>query len=138
MKGLSEVLRPAPHEAARVLIYGAGDAGVTLLQELRNNRALGRVVVGFMDDDPSKARTRIQGLPVLGGAGMLREALRRRSITEVIVATSKLPASRVEEIVGVCESVGVLLSRFRVAIHNVPRRGHLHGSGGSVEPARTA
>jgi UDP-GlcNAc:undecaprenyl-phosphate GlcNAc-1-phosphate transferase len=137
LRGLSELLRPAPREAARVLIYGAGDGGVTLLQELRNNSALGRVVVGFLDDDASKTRTRIQGLPVFGGAGTLRDVLRRRVVNEVIVATGKVPVGRMDEIAEICGAAGVMVSRFRVAIQNIPSKAHLRRTG-SVESARLA
>jgi FlaA1/EpsC-like NDP-sugar epimerase len=138
LRGLSEMLRPTPSEGARVLIYGAGDAGVTLLQELRGNSSLGRVVVGFLDDDATKVRARIQGLPVFGGGEVLGEILRLRSVREVIVATSKLPSPRVEAIAATCAASGVLVSRFRVAIQHVPVQAHLRRPATAVESARPA
>jgi UDP-GlcNAc:undecaprenyl-phosphate/decaprenyl-phosphate GlcNAc-1-phosphate transferase len=119
LRGLSEILRPAPVTGARVLIYGAGDAGVALLHELRNNTALARVVVGFVDDDALKQRTRVQGLPVLGGAATLVEVLARHRVQELIVATRKLPPERLGEIQQTCEAAGVSLSRFQVAIQGL-------------------
>src|SRR5438477_3012272 len=35
----------------RTLIYGAGDAGIALLREVRNNPRLAYYVCGFLDDD---------------------------------------------------------------------------------------
>ena len=51
----------------RTLIYGAGDAGITLLREIRNNPRLLYRVVGFLDDRPDKKGLRLAGVPVLGG-----------------------------------------------------------------------
>jgi FlaA1/EpsC-like NDP-sugar epimerase len=40
----------------RVLLYGAGDAGLLSLRELRQNPERGLKPIGFIDDDPkSKA-----------------------------------------------------------------------------------
>lgn len=44
-----------PSGAQRTLIYGAGAAGVMLLRESRSNPGLNYSVVGFIDDDLSKA-----------------------------------------------------------------------------------
>ena len=49
------------------LIYGAGDAGITLLKEIRNNPKLLYRVVGFVDDELGKKGMRIAGVTVLGG-----------------------------------------------------------------------
>src|SRR5262249_13581286 len=57
--------------ARGVLIYGAGDAGELLLRELLNNRELGCVPVGFVDDDPFKCGRVIHGLKVYDGRGDL-------------------------------------------------------------------
>ena len=53
-------------ERKRILIYGAGAAGITLLKEVRTNAAMGYRVVGFLDDDRSKLGTNLQGVQVLG------------------------------------------------------------------------
>ncbi len=49
------------------LIYGAGEAGVILLREIRKNSKLAYRVRGFVDDQPEKWGARILGVPVLGG-----------------------------------------------------------------------
>src|ERR1035438_4727245 len=54
------------------LIYGAGDAGITLLREIRNNPRLSYSVLGFLDDRPDKKGLRLAGVPVLGGGDQAR------------------------------------------------------------------
>ncbi len=119
LRALSEVLRPASRSGARVLIYGAGDAGVTLLQELRRNQTLGRLAVGFLDDDTLKQRTDVQGVPVLGGIAALSQVLRTHSIEELIISTRKLPAQKVERIHEACQAADVEVSQFQFAIEQI-------------------
>jgi len=116
LRALSEMLRPVPSGATRVLIYGAGEAGVSLLQELRRNPRHGRTVVGFCDDDPMKQRTRIQGLPVFGGLGAISQALTTQRAQEVIIAVSDPPAGVIEHIQALGATAGVPVSRFDISV----------------------
>ena len=70
----------------RTLIYGAGAAGLALLWELRQNEALHCDVVGFIDDDMSKAHLRFQGKPVLGTGEMLDGLVRKHTVEKVLIA----------------------------------------------------
>ncbi len=47
----------------RVLVYGAGAAGTTLVRELRLNSQLRYEVCGYIDDNPFKTHAVIQGAP---------------------------------------------------------------------------
>jgi FlaA1/EpsC-like NDP-sugar epimerase len=61
--------RDTIHDASepRVLVYGAGDAGESLVRALKHGPANGFTPVGFIDDDPEKIGLRIHGIRVLGG-----------------------------------------------------------------------
>ncbi len=50
----------------RVLIVGAGDAGALVVKELQKNPQLNLIPVGFLDDNPTKQRQQIHGVPVVG------------------------------------------------------------------------
>jgi polysaccharide biosynthesis protein EpsC len=82
-----------------------------VLRELRNNHALGFRPVGFIDDDRSKHRTQIYGVPVLGGRDALPAAVAEGAISRVIISSSKIPAAVVREIQSTCEEAGVSLMR---------------------------
>ncbi len=116
LRALSEMLRPVPSGATRVLVYGAGEAGVSLLQELRRNPRHGRTVVGFCDDDPMKRHTRIQGLQVFGGLAALPAALAESGAEELVIAVSEVPAETLAQIQTVCETTGVRMSRFDISV----------------------
>jgi FlaA1/EpsC-like NDP-sugar epimerase len=55
-----------PSERKRTLLIGAGRAGVVVAKEVEQNPQMGIQVVGFIDDDPLKIGTVIQGQKVLG------------------------------------------------------------------------
>jgi nucleoside-diphosphate-sugar epimerase len=70
----------------RVLIAGAGSHGLSIAREITAGDVPGVELVGFLDDDPAKQDTIVNGVPVLGP---LQEALalaEDRSVSEVIVA----------------------------------------------------
>ena len=114
-KTIEETLQPR-REGERVLIYGAGDGGVMLLRELLNNRALGRQVVGFVDDDRAKHRTTIRGMPVLGGLDSLEEAIRSQQVTQVILSSPKITPERALAIGRICHSLDVPVVRATLRI----------------------
>ncbi|MGE0029003.1 MAG: polysaccharide biosynthesis protein [Thermoleophilia bacterium] len=90
-----------------VLICGAGDAGVTLLREMKRNRELGYTPVGLIDDDPRKRRLRVQGTRVRGTRHDLARVLREVHVDEVIIAMPSAPGLVRQEIVQVCRVAGV-------------------------------
>src|SRR5439155_1703284 len=105
---------PPPAGGRRTLIYGAGDAGVLLLQEMRNNPGLGCVPVGFADDDPDKAGKVIHGIPVFGGNGSLPRICREARVDEVYISSTHVAERRIDEIRQVCEESGIGLKRLRI------------------------
>lgn len=70
----------------RTLIYGAGDAGVTLLHEIQNNPRLDYSVCGFLDDDPYKKGLRLGGVFVLGSGEDAKRIVRRHRIQIILIA----------------------------------------------------
>jgi FlaA1/EpsC-like NDP-sugar epimerase len=90
-----------------VLICGAGDAGNTLLREMKRNRELGYTPVGLIDDDPRKRRLRVHGTRVRGTRADLARVLKEIHVDEVIIAMPSAPGRVRQEIVEVCRQAGV-------------------------------
>lgn len=78
--------RGSEGERTRILIYGAGGAGVALLREIQQNDALLFDVIGLIDDDPSKCRLILLGKRVLGAGGDLGALVREHGIEKVFIA----------------------------------------------------
>ncbi len=124
------ITRAGPKEAGkRVLIYGAGEAGVMLLREIRSNPRLGLSVRGFVDDSPSKIGTRIQGTPVLGGGEKLKELAVQYEIEEVLIAIPSATGAEMTRILEHCHRAGV-------AFRTIPGLGELIENGGLARQIR--
>ncbi len=91
----------------RVLIVGAGEAGDQLLRELQR---AGRGVydpVGFIDDDPLKSGTSMQGVRVLGRVDELGDVVAATDADEIIVAMPSVGPRAMRRIVSACQKTGV-------------------------------
>jgi FlaA1/EpsC-like NDP-sugar epimerase len=92
----------------KVLIVGAGEAGVLVARELkRHGDSLQMKLVGYLDDDPGKQRQIIQGLPVIGRLQALPDVVVQRGVAEVVIAMPSAPYSTLQEIVGLCADLQV-------------------------------
>lgn len=93
----------------RVVIVGAGDAGVMTLREIRNNSRIECVPVAFFDDDPEKQGRRIYGVPIVGRVEQVPEMVSKFGIEEIIVAIPSAPPALLEQIIRTCGSSGLPL-----------------------------
>ena len=89
-----------------VLIYGAGTAGVMLLQEIGQNPRLPYDVRGFVDDNPLKAGTRVQTVRVYD-SDRLQEMAERESVEEVLIAIPSATGVDMSRILERCHSAGL-------------------------------
>lgn len=106
-------------EGARILIYGAGDAGELLLRELRNNRDLKYAPVGFIDDDLNKKGKVIHGLRVFGGNGSLQSICSELRVDEILISSSKISKERIRQIQGDCRQSNIALKRMLIKIEQL-------------------
>ncbi len=90
-----------------VLIYGAGVAGVMLLQEIRQNPRLSYTVRGFIDDDPRKNGMSVQTIPVLGPGSNLPSIAGRVLVSEVLIAIPSATGTEMTRILRHCQSAGL-------------------------------
>ncbi|MBE9167997.1 polysaccharide biosynthesis protein [Pleurocapsales cyanobacterium LEGE 06147] len=93
-----------PAKRARVLVVGAGNAGVSLVQEMRRNPHLGLYPVAFVDDDPKKLKMHICRLPVVGNRHQIPALVNSLNIRSVIIAMPTAPGSVIREIVDICQA----------------------------------
>ncbi len=91
----------------RVLVVGAGDAGVMILRETLANPHLGLSVVGFVDDDSDKRGITLQGVRVYGGRDDIPELGKRLSVDQVIIAMPTAPGKAIRAVRAICDRAGL-------------------------------
>lgn len=101
-----------------VIIAGAGDAGVSIVQQMQQNPQLGFYPVAFIDDAPGKLNLRIRGLPVVGNRYKIPEVVPALNIHRVIIAMPTVSGRVIREIVDICQSIGVKTSTLP-GIHEI-------------------
>lgn len=106
-----EELRPLEGSVqVRLLIVGAGDAGDSILREIIRAAEDRYQVVGFLDDDPNKQRTRIRGVDILGRTTDIRAVCESYDVDEVLIAMPSAPQRRIRELIEMCKGANL---RFR-------------------------
>lgn len=93
--------------AERVLIIGAGNAGVSIAEEMQRNQLLNSNPVGFIDDDPQKKNYRIRGIPVIGDRTKIREAVKELNVKKVVIAMPEASGEDIRSITNICLALGV-------------------------------
>jgi FlaA1/EpsC-like NDP-sugar epimerase len=121
--------KKAPEKPRRVLIVGAGDAGVLVVREMQKNPRLNMEPICFVDDDPSKQKQQIHDVAVLGTINDLPRVIDLKRIQEVAFAIPSAPGSVVRQVADHCRRKGI---PFRT----VPSIYELIGGQGSVKRLR--
>ena len=91
----------------RVLVVGAGPAGQDLVARIHRQPWLGYEVVGLLDDTPG--RTRVRGVPIVGGTGELGPLVERLAIDEVLIALPGASRSELVSLVSQCDREGTTI-----------------------------
>jgi Predicted nucleoside-diphosphate sugar epimerases len=96
----------------RVLIIGAGEAGILLAKNLINKPQNERIPIGYIDDNNKLWNQWINGLPVFGGREMLKNVIIRQRINEVVIAINEVDKSVIQDLFEKCKSVKCKLKRY--------------------------
>ena len=89
----------------RVLLLGAGRAGVILSKEIASRVDV--KAVGFLDDDPKKHGMVINGLHVLGPLAALESIVREHRVQEVIICIPQTPRDVLRRVWAICEQLAI-------------------------------
>jgi FlaA1/EpsC-like NDP-sugar epimerase len=92
----------------RVVIVGAGDAGMSVLKQLAFDSASACCPVAVLDDDPEKWGRSMYGVPVLpGGIAKLAAAAAKTNAEEIVICIPSASASQMREILRACREAGI-------------------------------
>ncbi len=93
----------------KVMVVGAGDAGAVIIKELKNHGELNSVPVAVVDDDTSKLKKRIVGVPILGTRADIPHLSKKYKIDEIIIAIPSAKRKDIREIVQQCNKTNCKL-----------------------------
>jgi len=95
----------------RTLLVGAGEAANVFFKSLEMDDAKFEII-GIVDDNVNKRGTYLHNIRVLGNIDDIATVVRDRHIEHVIIAIPSLSAGRIEEIVRICNAIGVTVNRM--------------------------
>lgn len=108
-KGISFKIEYEKDVKKRMLIYGAGDAGSTIIKELRNHKELCSVPVAVIDDNKNKLGKKINGVPVLGTRENALRVVEMKKIDEIIIAIPSANKQQISEAIEACKQTACKL-----------------------------
>jgi FlaA1/EpsC-like NDP-sugar epimerase len=95
-------------QGERVLIVGAGDAGVQLLRNMSSVKDCGYLPVGFVDDDQEKIGRTIHGISILGNRREIPKLVDRFNIESIIFAIPSSSSDTIKETVEYARQAGIV------------------------------
>jgi len=120
---IAEALQRRRQGGERVVIYGAGDGGVVAVRELMNDPQHDVRIVGFVDDDARKRRTRVRGYPVLGAFDKLAHLVDEKAVDAIVLSIRSIDADRVQALRSICAQHGIPLWRLSVGLERLDQPG---------------
>jgi len=92
----------------RVIIYGAGEAGVATKRTFDHDPRVNKTIVAFVDDDERKVGKTIDGIKI-HDAATLESIIQANEVDEIIFASYTIPIDRKNQIVDACLEQDVLV-----------------------------
>ena len=88
--------------ATRVMLIGAGDAGMTILRDVNKNIESNSRVVCIIDDNTNKYGRYIEGVPVVGGRDDILKNVEKYNINEIYFAIPSASSTQRRDILNIC------------------------------------
>ena len=107
---------------SRVLLVGAGTAGVIVAREISARPDLQMRAVGFLDDDRRKRHTTIQGVKVLGETADLARIVEQYAVDQAVITFSNAKAADIRRVTQLCQDARLPV-RIVPGIHEILREG---------------
>jgi FlaA1/EpsC-like NDP-sugar epimerase len=95
-----ELQRPERAQV-NVIIYGAGEAGITAKRVLDRDARTKYKLIAFLDDDPGKVGKKLEGIDIVR-PDKLNDLLERYTVGQVILAVQQFDTQHKQELVDLC------------------------------------
>ena len=108
------------------IIVGAGKAGQRIAEIINDTEGVPYNVVGFIDDDPWKIGTEIEGYPVLGGSEEYFRIIEKNQVSQVIMAISNHLDDRLFDALTMSEERGITVTTMPMIYEELLGRVPVH------------
>ncbi|NLT49484.1 MAG: polysaccharide biosynthesis protein [Ignavibacteria bacterium] len=86
----------------KVLILGAGDAGINIVQSMQRHPKSGYKPIAFLDDDSKKQKLILRGIPIIGKLEKLDEVVKKKEIDYIVIAMPRVSGKIVRQVAEIC------------------------------------
>lgn len=115
-------IKNANLDKIRIIIYGAGEAGVATKRTFDHDPKVNKTIIAFVDDDLRKVGKTIDGVKILDAA-QLEDLITKHEVDEVIFASYTIPSERKNQVVDICLENDVKI--LNIPSPEVWARGHV-------------
>ncbi len=91
----------------KTLIIGAGNAGEQIVRDMKRVKESPYLPVAFIDDDPSKKKTSIHGVEVMGKRVHIPKVSKKLKVEMAVIAMPSVPSSEIRDIVSYIRKAGI-------------------------------
>ncbi len=104
---LEKRMRPSAETALRVLVFGAGEGGLQVINATLRNPSSPYLPVALLDDDQRKQQLRINGVPVSGDRTRLADVARTFDASALVIAIPSAGAGLIAELSRLAVNAGL-------------------------------
>ena len=91
------------NEKGRVMVIGAGNAGQSIIRDIKRSKEISDRVYCVIDDDPNKWGRYIEGVPIVGGREAILENVEKYRIDKIYLAIPSASAMERRDILNICK-----------------------------------
>ncbi len=102
-----------------VLIYGAGEHGVLILQSILSAYQKEHKVIGFLDDDPSLEGKLINGYPVFGSHWVLSKIYQKHNIDFIFLSDENIGCENLKRLRNIASQKNISIKKLNITLQEI-------------------
>ena len=108
-KKFNDVIIKNPNGKSRVMIVGAGDAGLQIMKEMIDSKYLSMIPLVFVDDDPNIIGGYIYNVRVEGNRDDIPRLCSKYMIDMILIAMPSASPKEISQIISICQDTKCII-----------------------------